>query len=64
MQDGIVALCQKNLTFPKFSLPVVEHFLGLNAKCILHLAYGRPTVDALRALTLCTLNFKNLQSTP
>ena len=49
LKDGIVALCQKNLTFPKFSLPIAEHFLPLNARCILHLAYDRPTVDALRS---------------
>ena len=30
----------------QFGLPIAEQFLGLNAKCTLHLAYNKPT-DAL-----------------
>ena len=37
----------KKFSLPKFSLPIAKHFLGLYAKCTLHLAYGKPTVDAL-----------------
>ena len=41
----------KKFGFYTFPLPVVEYILGLNAKCTLHLAFRRPTVDALRVFT-------------
>ena len=36
-----------SLAFLSFSLPVASMFLGLNAKCILHLAFERSTANAL-----------------